>query len=253
MIYHKIIIPFLIALQFLTKIPVRLPYFPTAQQNALSVLFYPVIGLFIGAILWGIAMSLSLPLMLKTIIILSLWIWLTGGLHLDGLADTADGFVGGYGDKERTLAIMKDPNTGAMGVIAIVVLCLFKFSLIYSVLEFNKNIIILLFAPILGRVSILVLFSCTAYVRQNGLGASLSQYLPKKWVYIVVLLSIASTLLLTWSVAIHVILWSTLAIIYLRSWFIKRIGGITGDTLGASVEIIETLSLGVMLIALTGF
>ncbi len=84
---------------------------PTAAQNAQSLLFYPLVGLLIGAALWGMAHLLQfLPLVLSSSLILVLWIWLTGGLHLDGLADTADAWVGGFGDPERSLNIMKDPK-----------------------------------------------------------------------------------------------------------------------------------------------
>lgn len=246
----KILMPFFIALQFLTKIPVNLPYLPTAQQNAYSVLYYPLIGLLIGAILWGLSISLFLPIMLKSALILAVWVWLTGGLHLDGLADTVDGFVGGYGDVERTLIIMKDPNTGAMGVMAIVILCLLKFSLIYSILELNQALM-LLFVPVLGRVSILMLLSSTSYVRENGLGKHLSQFLPKIWTWVVIILSLAILLILPLAIAMSTIFISSLAVLGLRYWFKKHIGGITGDTLGASVEIIEVVSFMTMLIALT--
>ena len=100
-------LPFLIALQFLTIVPVQLKQIPTARQNAQSLLFYPVIGLLIGLILFGLSVALiKLPAILLASIVLVIWIWLTGGLHLDGLADTADAWVGGFGDRERTLQIM---------------------------------------------------------------------------------------------------------------------------------------------------
>ena len=93
---------FWIALQFLTTLPVSLKQLPSPQQNAQSLLFYPVVGLLIGAVLWGVASLLQfLPLVLISSLILVLWIWLTGGLHLDGLADTADAWVGGFGDPEH--------------------------------------------------------------------------------------------------------------------------------------------------------
>ena len=88
--------PFWIALQFLTVFPIQLKQMPSKQQNGQSLLFYPIIGLGIGFVLYTIAISLSaLPPMLLSSLILVVWIWLTGGLHLDGLADTADAWVGG--------------------------------------------------------------------------------------------------------------------------------------------------------------
>ena len=72
--------PFWIALQFLTTFPVRLSTMPTPQQNAQALLFYPVVGLLIGGILYGIVLLLhALPLVLLSSVVLVLWIWLTGG------------------------------------------------------------------------------------------------------------------------------------------------------------------------------
>ena len=119
--------PFWIALQFLTVFPIQLKQMPSKQQNGQSLLFYPVIGLGIGLVLYTIALGLSaLPSMLLSSLILVIWIWLTGGLHLDGLADTADAWVGGFGDKERTLKIMKDPACGPIGVLSLIIVCILK-------------------------------------------------------------------------------------------------------------------------------
>ena len=172
--------PFWIALQFLTTLPVQLKSMPTPQQNAQSLLFYPLIGLFIGLVLFGVAnLLVPVPLILSTVIIGTVWIWLTGGLHLDGLADTADAWVGGFGDKERTLAIMKDPSCGPIGVLSLIILCMLKLAAIYVILEQQQYIALILF-PIFGRLSPLFLFLTTAYVRQKGLGSSIDENMPKK-------------------------------------------------------------------------
>ena len=124
--------PFLIALQFLTTFPIQLKQMPTQQQNGQSLLFYPVVGLIIGLILAVLALLLqALPNVLLSSLILVFWIWLSGGLHLDGLADSADAWVGGFGDKERTLAIMKDPACGPIGVLSLIILCAIKGSALY--------------------------------------------------------------------------------------------------------------------------
>lgn len=142
--------PFWIALQFLTTFPVRLSAMPTPQQNAQALLFYPVVGLLIGGILYGIALLLhALPLVLLSSVILVLWIWLTGGLHLDGLADTADAWVGGFGDKARTLEIMKDPSCGPIGVLSLVIVCILKWSALYVLLQQQCYSTLILF-PALG-------------------------------------------------------------------------------------------------------
>ena len=157
--------PFWIALQFLTTFPVRLSTMPTPQQNAQALLFYPVVGLLIGAILYGITLLLyALPVVLLSSVILVLWIWLTGGLHLDGLADTADAWVGGFGDKARTLAIMKDPSCGPIGVLSLVIVCLLKWSVLYVLLQEKLYTALMLF-PLLGRLVPLFFFLSPDYVR----------------------------------------------------------------------------------------
>ena len=180
--------PFFIALQFLTTFPIQLKAMPSKQQNGQSLLFYPVVGLIIGGILALLAFTLqSLPIILLSSIILVVWIWLTGGLHLDGLADTADAWVGGFGDAERTLKIMKDPACGPIGVLSLVIICLLKWSAIYVLLQKQQFLALILF-PILGRLAPLFLFLTTQYVREKGLGSSLAEYIPRTWALVVFVL-----------------------------------------------------------------
>ncbi|MBD1224901.1 adenosylcobinamide-GDP ribazoletransferase [Acinetobacter seifertii] len=110
--------PFWIALQFLTVLPIELKAIPTAPATKWSIF---VLSTGWADYRWHIfiftCLLAKLPIVLLAAIILTLWIWLTGGLHLDGLADTADAWVGGFGDKLRTLQIMKDPSCGPIGVL----------------------------------------------------------------------------------------------------------------------------------------
>lgn len=235
-------IPFLIALQFLTTFPIQLKAMPSPQQNAQSLLFYPIIGLLIGLILFATAYFLNtLPIILLSTLLLVLWIWLTGGLHLDGLADTADAWVGGFGDKERTLSIMKDPACGPIGVLSLIILCLIKWSALYVLLEKKLYLALILF-PILGRLAPLFLFLTTEYVRAKGLGSSIAQYIPKTWAMIVFALTLLATGYFVWTGLATAIIF-ILTLIYLRHKFVQRINGITGDTVGASIEIVEAVSL----------
>ena len=234
--------PFFIALQFLTTFPIQLKAMPTKQQNAQSLLFYPIIGLFIGAILFGVAFVLhALPIVLLSSIILVVWIWLTGGLHLDGLADTADAWVGGFGDKERTLSIMKDPACGPIGVLSLLIVCILKWSAIYVLLQKQLYSALLLF-PVLGRLAPLFLFLTTQYVRQKGLGSSIAEFIPKIGAMVVFGLSLLATGYFVWIGLLTAVIF-ILTLLYLRHKFIQRIGGITGDTVGASIEIVETVAL----------
>lgn len=243
----------LIALQFLTKLPINLPMPPTPQQNGLSIIFYPVVGLLMGGILFILASWLSvLPIMLSASLLLLAWVWLTGGLHLDGLADTVDGFVGGYGDKVSTLTIMKDPNCGAMGVIAIGLALLLKWTGIYLFFQ-NQLLPILLVVPMLGRLAILALFLTTPYVRKQGLGSALADYLPKMQVGLMLLLGVwvvgvLGAIWLKWLIVLIVLSVFAVVVAYLRWLFLQKIDGITGDTVGASVEIVEIMVMIVVII-----
>ena len=235
--------PFWIALQFLTTFPVRLSTMPTPQQNAQALLFYPVVGLLIGAILYGITLLLyALPLVLLSSVILVLWIWLTGGLHLDGLADTADAWVGGFGDKARTLEIMKDPSCGPIGVLSLIVVCILKWSALCVLLQQQQCYSALILFPVLGRLVPLFFFLSTDYVSAQGLGSQLSQHLARPIAMALLLLIPLVALYWTW-IGVVVIATFYLVLWYLRYKFIQRIGGVTGDTIGASIEIIELATL----------
>lgn len=234
--------PFFIALQFLTTFPVQLKEMPSKQQNGQSLLFYPLIGLMIGVILFAIATLLhALPVILSSSLILVVWIWLTGGLHLDGLADTADAWVGGFGDKERTLKIMKDPSCGPIGVLSLMILCLIKWSALYVLLEKQLYSALILF-PILGRLAPLFLFLTTQYVREKGLGSSIAEFIPKTSAVIVFAVCLVASAYFAWVGILTAIIFIGI-LIYLRYKFIQRIGGITGDTVGASIEICEAVSI----------
>ncbi|MCG2608400.1 adenosylcobinamide-GDP ribazoletransferase [Acinetobacter sp. SM34] len=234
--------PFLIALQFLTTFPIQLKAMPTKQQNGQSLLFYPIVGLMIGLILFGLALSLqAIPVILLSSLVLVVWIWLTGGLHLDGLADTADAWVGGFGDPERTLAIMKDPSCGPIGVLSLFIVCLLKWSAIYVLLEQQLYSALILF-PLLGRLVPLMLFLSTRYVRAKGLGSSIAEFIPKTAAIFVISLCLMASVYWGWSGILSSICFIT-TVLYLRFKFMQRIGGITGDTVGASIEITEAISL----------
>ncbi|QCO22021.1 adenosylcobinamide-GDP ribazoletransferase [Acinetobacter cumulans] len=234
--------PFWIALQFLTTFPVQLKAMPSKQQNGQSVLFYPLIGFIIGVILCAVALLLQvIPAILSASLILVLWIWLTGGLHLDGLADTADAWVGGFGDAERTLKIMKDPACGPIGVLSLIIICLLKWSALYLLIQKQLYSALLLF-PVLGRLAPMFLFLSTDYVREKGLGSSMASYIPKKLAITIMVLLVLSSLYFS-VLGLVAVLVTAFSLLYLRRKFKQRIGGITGDTVGASIEICECVSL----------
>jgi len=231
--------PFWIALQFLTRLPVSNQGHITPDEQGRSVLFYPLVGAVIGAALVLTAwLSQSQLNLLAAALILGVWIALTGALHLDGLADMVDGWMGGQGDSERTLAIMKDPYCGPMGVTAIVMALLIKFAALYVLLE-QAHWSWLLVAPLLARAAVIALFRWTPYVRPQGLGRAQADNLPRENIpWVLGGCAVFTFVVVGWG-AIAVLLTGAVLFYWLRSNMIQRIGGTTGDTAGAMIEIME--------------
>ncbi|MBG3973029.1 adenosylcobinamide-GDP ribazoletransferase [Pseudomonas aeruginosa] len=228
----------LVALQFLTRLPVRLSAMPTPEQFGRAVLCYPLVGVLIGVVLYAAARSLDgTPPLLQAALLLSLWVALSGALHLDGLADMADAWVGGLGDRERTLAIMKDPRSGPVAVVVLVLVLLLKFSALAALLGQGEAGLLPL-APWLARSSLPLLFLTTPYARPGGLGQAIAEHLPARslpWV-----LGVSFGLALAFGLAGLLALLVTLMLFaWLRSRFLARLGGTPGDTAGALVELTE--------------
>jgi adenosylcobinamide-GDP ribazoletransferase len=236
---------FLLAFQLLTIIPISHTFVATDKQLGHSSLFYPLIGLFIGGILAGTALLLTnIPLQIQAVLILMLWVLLTGGLHLDGLADCADAWVGGLSNRLRTLEIMKDPASGPIAVIILILVLLLKWSIIGQLLK-QQSLSILLLTPMLGRLAILILMLSTDYIRSGGMAEKLTANLPRSVAYA---LSLACLLIGIYYLSLLAISFMLLTLFIIRYQAKKRLGGATGDVYGAAVELTETsILLGAIL------
>ncbi len=230
---------FLLALSFLTRIPVPDMGKLEAPDFGRAALFYPLVGLLIGGLLClPIALLPHAPAVLLAAILTVLWAIITGGLHLDGLADSADAWLGGLGDVEKTHRILKDPLVGAAGVIALISILLLKFVSLLVLLE-NSAWLAILLAPAVGRALILLLFLTTPYIRASGLASAVTEHLPRttaRWMTATVLLA-AAWYSLSGTVLALLGFWG------LRRLMMQRIQGCTGDTAGATLEIGEMLWL----------
>lgn len=232
--------PFLIALQFLTQFPVRFNSELDEKLIGRSILFYPVIGLLIGLVLAALSWLLNdTPPLVVSVLLLICWVLITGGLHLDGLADSADAWIGGMGGRERTLIIMKDPNCGPAGVFAIVLLLLLKFVTLYTLLMVD-NWAMLILAATLGRTILLLLFLTTPYVRPNGLGSPLAAHMAQRPTIVMVALTAVLIPLVLGINSLWILVVIAGIFLMFRHLMLRRIGGTTGDTAGALVEITET-------------
>ncbi|MNZ54912.1 Cobalamin synthase [compost metagenome] len=221
---------------------------PAPPQLGRSLLWYPAVGVLIGGLLLALHMALAgTPALLQAALLLALWVGLSGGLHLDGLADTADAWIGGHGDRERTLTIMKDPRSGPIAVVALVLLLLLKFAALVALLQAGQWAALLL-APWLGRGLLPLLFLTTPYVRAGGLGQSLSEHLPRRQLPWLLGGNALVMLLFGWS-GLLAIAGALLTFYLLRRAFVARLGGTTGDTAGALLEVGECVVLVVLAVA----
>ncbi len=235
---------FLLALNFLTTLPVYPRRVADDQEMAASLAFYPVVGLIIGGLLAGMAylthfLSLGLS---GDVLVVVLWIILTGGLHLDGLMDTADGIFSGR-ERERKLEIMRDSRIGAMGAVALLTLVLLKISFL-NALSYSNVIKVLVIAPALGRSMMLYAIYCYPYARQGpGLGQIFAGQAKKLHLVIALLLLMAAAYLLTGTTGLVLLALTIVAAGIITAWIARILGGQTGDTYGAVCEITEALLL----------
>ena len=236
------LMPFRIALQFLTRLPVTVAEYRTEHLRQ-SLYWYAAVGAVIGLLLLLTQIVLLQILswdadLVVSVLVLVLWVMLTGALHLDGLADTADAWLGGQGDREKSLRIMKDPQCGPAGVVAIALVLLVKFSIILY-LQQHQQFMYLLVVPVAARSLVPLLFLTTPYVRAEGLGSPFSEGLERNAIVPGLLFAIALGFLgngLWWLVAM---LLAALVFWGFRAWMMARLGGTTGDTAGALVEVLE--------------
>ncbi len=237
---------FFLALALLTRLPIPKLEDISAHDSGRSALFYPAIGIVIGLILYFplFLFPQASPLLLAAIITV-LWAMITGGLHLDGLADSADGWLGGIGNKEKTLKIMKDPVVGAAGAISIVCILLLKFAVLSSIfqqtsLHSERSIgAIIILAPFIGRAMILLLMLISENANPNSMANEVAEHLPKNniaWV-------IAMSFLIVFFFSFSGLVFALVAFWLTRRLMHKRLDGYTGDTLGATVEITEVMFL----------
>ena len=237
--------PLALALQLLTRLPVpALTAPPQPWELGQAALFFPFVGLLIGALLAGLHTALwwAADPGVVAALMLAAWVLLTGGLHLDGLADTADAWIGGQGDRERTLAIMKDPRSGPMAISAIVLVLLNKFAALQTLLAGDAQDALWL-APVWGRAMMVLLLATTPYVRPDGLGSPHADQLPR-WnsILLIVLIALATIVLLERSGGLLMVVLGG-GFLALRHIWMRQLGGVTGDTLGATCELMETLTL----------
>jgi len=234
---------FVVAFQFLTAIPLFPAREFTPRELARSMGAFPWVGLCLGCglVAFHWLAGHRLPGALEGAVLVGLLAWATGGFHLDGLADTADGLAGGW-TRERALEIMKDSRVGAIGATALVLAILTK-ALALGLLPPAVRVPGLLLTPAVARGSVVYLAFGSAYARpQSGLGTPYTEHLDVGTLRLALLGSGLPCLLLGW----RGLLAFGLTLLYtrwLKGFFHRRLGGVTGDALGFAEETGEILFL----------
>jgi adenosylcobinamide-GDP ribazoletransferase len=237
------------ALQFLTVLPLPVPGSWSIGERELrgSVLFFPLVGLLIGAGLAALDRGLTplLPPGPVAVLIVMALLLVSGGLHLDGLADTADGFMSSR-PRERILEIMKDSRSGPMAIAIVTCLLALKMTVVASLAEGVRAQALILMV-LAGRCVLVLQMNALPYARPDGGLASvfrkdksgLHRTIESLWVCIV--LGATAWLLLSWAglIAIAGVLFTLL---FFSLYAYRTIGGFTGDTLGAGCEVSETMA-----------
>jgi len=236
--------PFLLALQFLTRIPAPVWFEPRPEEWGWSVFYFPIVGLAIGLLLVALNAVLSgADPGVAAALLLAVWALTTGGLHLDGLADAADAWIGGFGDREKTLDIMRDPRSGPIAVMVMTLTLIAKFAALQALLTQGAVVAALWLSPVLGRSAIVLMLITTPYVRPQGVGVAHALYLPRRAGIILLLVVFAVTLAVLREGAVVLAVLLGLGFLGLRRLLRARLGGTTGDTLGATCELAETVTL----------
>lgn len=233
---------FLIALQFLTILPIKIKKGIKKEDFGKSLIYFPMVGLLIGILLTITAFVFGfLPPQVTAVIILVISIIITGGIHLDGFADTCDGFYGSK-PKEKILEIMHDSQIGVMGVTGIVSLLLLKFTLIVNIPQdiLWKSLIMM---AVFARWSQVLACYMSKYARKEGKGKYFIKYAGKRELFVGILLTLGLSLLLMQIKGIIIFCISMFPIFLLINYIKRKIGGMTGDTIGAVSEIAEVLIL----------
>lgn len=237
--------PLAVAFAFLTRLPVHIG---DAQDTEVgrAIAFFPVVGLALGVALVAAAwLASALPHPLAAVGVVALLAVMTGGLHLDGLADVFDGLGaslgGSHGDRERMLAIMRDSRIGAHGAVALILVTLAKIFAVSVALQRGALWAVLLF-PAVARWAVVALIVAFPYVREVGLGRTFNDRASARefaWATTFT----GALVLWTGTRALEPTAAALAVALAFAFWMRRRLGGLTGDAYGAAIELAEVAFL----------
>ncbi|MPW26930.1 adenosylcobinamide-GDP ribazoletransferase [Alkalibaculum sp. M08DMB] len=229
---------FLVALSFFTRIPINIKSEVSEDEFYSSMALLPIIGFVIGSCLYGVGYLLGdINKEISAFLLVVFYIWITGGLHMDGFMDTLDGILSNR-DRERVFEIMKDSRIGAFGAIGIILLIIgyliaFKYSTAISIL----------IMPIIGRSCALIATSLSEYAKDtNDMGRKFVESMGRKERVFSLLFTVGIIVLFDYIYLIPFAICLIITYVLLR-WFRKQLSGMTGDTVGMMIELIQVIFL----------
>ncbi|OYY95510.1 MAG: adenosylcobinamide-GDP ribazoletransferase [Hydrogenophilales bacterium 28-61-23] len=236
----------ILAVQFLTRLPTPRVRDFQADDLARAAIWFPLVGLLVGALVASaLFLGARVDPWLGALLGLLVWVWVTGALHLDGLADLADALGAAHGDKKRLLDVLADPHVGAFGVVALVLQLLAKLVLLMLLASAPSRAELfwaVLLIPAWARLGTLVWARLPSI--KPGLGERFAWRCPTAGI------ALWGTVLLPACALYPALLAAPPLILAWRVYLLRRLGGMSGDALGAGVEWLESgLLLAVVLAA----
>lgn len=237
--------------KFTTRLPIGGKNSFDMEKMGKSMKFFPLVGIILGLLMYSFVKIVSLYInsaFVLAALVLVVYVILTGGIHLDGLSDTFDGIFS-YRSKQRMLEIMKDSRVGANGVMSLIMYFLLGTILIAELesLEVPMGAIILLF-PVIGRMNSVLNCAVSEYARSSGMAKSFVENTGTKDFVIALVITLAYTyaVIMYFSLTINFLaipLLMALLGYYFARVMKRKIGGVTGDTLGAVLELTQIITV----------
>lgn len=236
---------FLIALQFLTRFHVAAQTVWSNEDFGRAVLFFPLVGLVIGAFLSAVWYGLSYILapFYGAVVLTGAWFFITGGLHADGFMDTADGLFSNR-DREKMLEILKDSRVGSNAVMAFFFLGLLKITFLAAIAP-AYVMTALVSIPVAARFTAVLSILTYDYARPQGLGKAFQEYAPKCTLPAAFVLALLPAAYTGWGYGL-ILGMAILFNLWANGHIVKKLGGLTGDTYGAVIESTELVLLAIM-------
>ncbi len=239
----QVVLSFLVALQFLTTLPIPLWRAPDSEDVGRSVRYFPVGGVILGAILallnW--LLRFILPASLTDLLLIIALLMLTGALHFDGFLDSCDGLFG-YRTPAQRLEIMRDSRVGSFAVAGGFALLSLKYVSLTNIPADLKTYALFL-APLLGRWALVCAVVLFPYGRESGLGTVYKRYTTRRELFLATIaVALTAFIILRWPALLLALLVFLLTILLGKYIMLKLPQGLTGDSYGAITELCETFT-----------